>query len=36
MVINGTGGGKTPIHNIEAPLEFRRQAMEAIDAGQRA
>jgi uncharacterized membrane protein YdbT with pleckstrin-like domain len=35
VIINGTGGGKTPIRNISAPLEFRRQAMEAIDAGQR-
>ena len=32
LVVNGTGGGKTPIKNIAAPLMFRRQAMEVIDA----
>jgi uncharacterized membrane protein YdbT with pleckstrin-like domain len=32
LVVNGTGGGKTPIANIVAPLVFRRQAMEIIDA----
>ncbi len=32
LVINGTGGGKTPIKNISSPLIFRRQAMEIIDA----
>jgi uncharacterized membrane protein YdbT with pleckstrin-like domain len=34
LIINGTGGGKTPIRNIEAPLEFRKKAMTAIDASQ--
>lgn len=34
LVINGTGGGKTPIPSIESPLEFRRNAMEAIDKNQ--
>lgn len=32
LVVNGTGGGKTPIKNIAAPLVFRREAMEIIDA----
>jgi len=36
LTIHGTGGGRTPIRHIEAPLEFRRRAMEAIDASQRA
>jgi len=31
VVICGTGGGKTPITNIDDPLEFRRQAMNVID-----
>jgi uncharacterized membrane protein YdbT with pleckstrin-like domain len=34
VVVNGTGGGKTPIPNIDAPLTFRRNAMETIDASQ--
>lgn len=34
LVINGTGGGKTPIPNIDAPLLFRREAMQAIDQSQ--
>lgn len=34
IVINGTGGGKTPIPSIDSPLEFRRNAMETIDARQ--
>ncbi|ABM04297.1 membrane-flanked domain protein [Psychromonas ingrahamii 37] len=34
LVINGTGGGKTPISNIDAPLEFRKNAMSTIDATQ--
>ena len=33
--INGTGGGITPIPNIDDPLGFRRKAMEAIDASQK-
>jgi uncharacterized membrane protein YdbT with pleckstrin-like domain len=32
LIVNGTGGGKTPISNIDDPLEFRRNAMETIDA----
>ena len=32
LVVNGTGGGKTPIPSIDNPLEFRRNAMESIDA----
>lgn len=31
VVVCGTGGGKTPIPNIDDPLEFRRQAMNAVD-----
>ncbi len=34
VVINGTGGGKTSISNIDAPLDFRREAMQTIDASQ--
>jgi uncharacterized membrane protein YdbT with pleckstrin-like domain len=34
LVVNGTGGGKTPIPNIDSPLVFRRRAMETIDANQ--
>jgi uncharacterized membrane protein YdbT with pleckstrin-like domain len=34
LVVNGTGGGKTPIPNIDSPLVFRRNAMETIDASQ--
>ena len=34
IIVNGTGGGKTPIPSIAAPLEFRRQAMQAIDKTQ--
>ncbi|WP_406663159.1 PH domain-containing protein [Gallaecimonas sp. GXIMD1310] len=32
LFVNGTGGGKTPIPSIDDPLEFRRNAMETIDA----
>ncbi|MCW8196044.1 PH domain-containing protein [Proteobacteria bacterium 005FR1] len=31
IVICGTGGGKTPIPNIDNPLGFRRVAMETIE-----
>ena len=31
VVVCGTGGGKTPIPNIDDPLEFRRQAMNVVD-----
>ena len=34
LIVNGTGGGKTPIPSIDSPLEFRRNAMETIDASQ--
>ena len=34
LVINGTGGGKTLIPSIDSPLEFRKNAMQAIDARQ--
>ena len=34
LVVNGTGGGKTPVPSVESPLEFRRNAMEEIDASQ--
>ena len=34
VIIHGTGGGTTPIPNIAAPLAFRRNAMETIDASQ--
>ena len=34
IIINGTGGGKTRINNIDDPLNFRRQAMEIIDHSQ--
>ena len=31
IILQGTGGGKTPIPNIDNPLEFRKNAMEIID-----
>jgi uncharacterized membrane protein YdbT with pleckstrin-like domain len=31
IVIQGTGGGTTPIRKIDDPLEFRRQAMQIVD-----
>jgi len=34
LIVNGTGGGKTPIPNIDSPLDFRRRAMETIDQSQ--
>ncbi len=34
LVINGTGGGKTPISNVDSPLVFRRKAMQTIDTSQ--
>lgn len=33
VIINGTGGVRTPIPDIAAPLEFRRQALNVIDSG---
>lgn len=36
LVIQGTGGGLTPIPGIDSPLEFRKKALETIDrAGRR-
>ncbi len=34
LIINGTGGGKTPIKNIDSPLEFRKKAIQEADAEQ--
>jgi len=34
VVINGTGGVRTPIPRIAAPLEFRRQVLITIEGGQ--
>lgn len=34
VVVNGTGGGRNPVPNIDGPLEFRRLAMESIDSLQ--
>ena len=34
LIINGTGGGKTPIPIIKSPLQFRREAMQSIDSSQ--
>jgi len=34
VVINGTGGVRTPIPDIAAPLEFRRQALSTIEGSQ--
>lgn len=34
VIVNGTGGGNTPIPGIDAPLDFRRKAMEIIDSSQ--
>jgi len=31
IVIQGTGGGTTPIRKIDNPLEFRREAMQIVD-----
>ena len=31
IAVCGTGGGQTPIPNIDNPLEFRRQAMKIAD-----
>ncbi|QHG91421.1 PH domain-containing protein [Sulfurimonas sp. CVO] len=31
ITVHGTGGGKTPIPNIDEPLIFRTNAMETID-----
>ncbi len=34
IIVCGTGGGKTPIPNIDNPLEFRRQAMKVADEAE--
>lgn len=34
IVVNGTGGGTTPVPGIDHPMEFRRNAMQAIDDSQ--
>jgi len=34
LVVHGTGGSKTTIPSIDAPLEFRRNAMEMVDVSQ--
>lgn len=34
ITISGTGGTKDPFHNIDAPLEFRKKALEQIVAVQ--
>jgi uncharacterized membrane protein YdbT with pleckstrin-like domain len=34
ITINGTGGGKNPIPNIDSPLEFRKHAVQLADSLQ--
>ncbi|MDR3300614.1 MAG: PH domain-containing protein [Candidatus Accumulibacter sp.] len=34
LSVNGTGGRSAPIPSIDAPLVFRRNAMETIDSSQ--
>jgi len=34
LTVTGTGGVRTPINSIDAPLEFRRNAVAAVDATQ--
>jgi hypothetical protein len=36
ITVSGTGGVRTPIKRIENPLEFRRDAVAAVDASQSA
>jgi len=31
IVVRGTGGGKTPIPNIDDPMTFRKETMQIID-----
>lgn len=31
IIVRGTGGGKTPIPNIDDPMTFRKEAMQIID-----
>lgn len=35
-MMNGTGGGATPVPGIDNPLEFRRKAMQTIDDSEGA
>ena len=32
IVVNGTGGTRQPVRSISQPMEFRRSALETIDA----
>ena len=34
IVVNGTGGHRTPVPSISSPLKFRSEAMEIIDSSQ--
>ena len=34
IIIDGTGGGKNPIRDVDSPLMFRNKAMEIIDTYQ--
>jgi len=34
IFVHGTGGGETPIPNIDDPLDFRKRAMETIDSNK--
>ena len=34
LIVNGTGGGKTPIRSIDSPLNFRKKAVQAADTEQ--
>ena len=34
IVVNGTGGHRTPVPSISSPLQFRTKAMEIIDSSQ--
>ncbi|MDR2012675.1 MAG: PH domain-containing protein [Rhodanobacter sp.] len=34
VIVHGTGGGRTPIRGIAEPLEFRKQALTAIEANR--
>jgi len=36
ITISGTGGDKTPIERIAAPLQFQKHFMSAVDAGKKA
>ena len=34
VTVNGTGGVRAPIARVEKPLDFRRNAVAAVDAAQ--